>query len=201
MLHRTSAAVLSLAIAASALASGPNRDPKAAPKGLYAVEPTHTSVCFTIQHMGLSAYPGCFTQISGSLGFDGADPKLSKLDIEIALDSVTTASDRLNGKLRGEFFNTAANKTATFRSSSATVTGPGTGTVTGDLTIGGKTKPVTLTVVFNGGLQHPMAGVYALGFDATATIKRSDFGLDTVSWSAFVSDEVKLVIAAEFLAK
>jgi polyisoprenoid-binding protein YceI len=201
MLHRTLVPALALAFAAPAFAQNVNTDPKNAPTGTYEVEPTHTSVCFTIGHMGLSAYPGCFEKISGGIGFDGKDPKNSKADITIDLSSVYTASAKLNEKLKKDFFKTDVNKTATFRSTSAKVTGPNKGTITGELMLNGVTKPVTLNVTFNGGLKHPFAGRYALGFDATTTIKRSDFGLDKVDWSAFVSDEVKLVIAAELIAK
>jgi polyisoprenoid-binding protein YceI len=201
MLHRTLVPALALAFAAPVFAQNVNTDPRNAPTGVYEIEPTHTSVCFTIVHMGLSAYPGCLEKISGSIGFDGKDPKNSKADITLDLTSVRTASDKLNGKLQKDFFKTDVNKTATFRSTSATVTGPNKGTIKGDLTLNGVTKPVTLNVTFNGGLKHPFAQRYAIGFDATGSFKRSDFGLDKVDWSAFVSDEVKLVIAAELIAK
>lgn len=201
MLHRTLAAAALLATAPAAFAQNVNTDPRNAPTGLYDIEPTHTSVCFTIVHMGLSAYPGCFEKISGTIGFDPKDLKLGKSDITIDLSSVQTASAKLNEKLTKDFFKTATNKTATFRSSASKVTGPNKGTITGDLTLNGVTKPVTLNVTFNGGLKHPFANRYALGFDATATIKRSDFKLTEVEWSAFVSDEVKLTIAAEAIAQ
>ncbi|HAH10437.1 MAG TPA: polyisoprenoid-binding protein [Alphaproteobacteria bacterium] len=201
MLHRTVLSVAAAAALTSSAMAQVNADPAAAPAGVYEVEATHTSVCFTIVHMGLSDYPGCMTKISGSLGFDGKSPVNSKLDIAIELASVWTASEKLNEKLRKDFFKADVNKTATFRSSSAKVTGKNTGTITGDLTIGGVTKPVTLTARFNGGTTHPFRQKYVIGFDATGSFKRSDFGLDKVDWSPFVSDEVKLVIAAEFLAK
>ena len=71
--------------------------------------------------------------------------------------------------------------------------------MTGDLTIHGVTKPVTFDVTFNGGLPAPMGrAAYDIGFHATATIKRSDFGLDKMMWSSFVGDDVKLTIEAMF---
>lgn len=199
MLHRTLIAAGALALAPSALSQNVNTDPRNAPTGVYEVEPTHTSVCFTVTHLGLSSYPGCFKEISGSIGFDGKDPKNSKADITINLASVWTASDRLTEKLNKDLFKTETNKTATFRSTSAKVTGPNKGTIDGQLMLNGVTKPVTLNVTFNGGLKHPFAGRYAIGFDATATIKRSDFGL--TAWSTSVADEVKLTIASEFIVQ
>jgi polyisoprenoid-binding protein YceI len=199
MLHRTLAAALLLAAAPAAVAQGVNTDPRNAKTGVYEVEPTHTSVCFTVVHLGLSAYPGCFKEVSGSIGFDGKAPQNSKADITVNLASVWTASDRLTEKMNKDLFKTDVNKTATFRSTSAKVTGPNKGTIDGQLTLNGVTKPVTLNVTFNGGLTHPFAGRYAIGFDATATIKRSDFGL--TAWSTSVADEVKLTIASEFIAQ
>jgi polyisoprenoid-binding protein YceI len=201
MLHRTLAAAAIIATVPVSFAQNVNTDPRNAPTGLYEIEPTHTSICFTIVHMGISAYPGCFTKISGKIGFDGKYVEGGKADISIDLDSVTTASEKLNDKLKKDFFKTGKNKTATFRSSKAKVTSPGKGTITGELSLNGVTKPVTLNVTFNGGLKHPFANRYALGFDATGTIKRSDFGLTEVEWSAFVSDEVKLTIAVEAIAE
>ena len=119
----------------------------------------------------------------------------------IDLNSVDTISDELDAKLKADLFKTDVNKTATFRSSSAKVTGPNKGTITGDFSIGGVTKPLTLNVTFNGGMMHPFANAYAIGFDATGSFKRSDFGLDKVNWSPFVSDEVQLTIEAEFVAQ
>lgn len=201
MLHRTLAPALALALSGAALAQNVNTDPRNAPTGLYDIEPSHTSVCFTIVHMGLSAFPGCFAKISGTIGLDPKYLDSGKSEITIDLDSVTTASDKLNGKLKKDFFKTDTNKTATFRSSKSKVTSPGKGTVSGELSLNGVTKPVTLIVTFNGGLKHPFANRYAVGFDATTTIKRSDFGLTEVEWSPFVSDEVKLTIAVEAIAQ
>src|SRR6185369_30488 len=76
---------------------------------------------------------------------------------------------------------------------------PTTGKMTGDLTIHGVTKPVTFDVTYNGGLKAPIGNAYDLGFHATTTIKRSDFGLDKMMWNSFVGDDVKLTIEAMFL--
>lgn len=201
MLHRTLLSALALVVSGPAFAQNVNTDPRNAPTGIYELEPHHTSVCFTIVHLGLAGYPGCFTGVSGTIGFDPKHLDSGKTEITIDLNSVTTASDKLNEKLRKDFFKAETNKTATFKSSKSKVTGPGKGVIVGDLTLNGVTKPVTLNVSFNGGLKHPFANRYAIGFDATATVKRSDFGLTEVEWSSFVADEVMLTIAVEAIAQ
>ena len=81
-------------------------------------------------------------------------------------------------------------------------TGDNTGTVTGNLTIAGVTKPETLAVTFNGGRGSGEAmQPYRIGFDATGTVKRSDFGLTGMIWSGFVADDVQLMIEAEAIRR
>ncbi len=77
-------------------------------------------------------------------------------------------------------------------------TGPNTGKITGDLTIKNVTKSVTLDAVFNGGSLNPMSDSYAIGFSATATIRRTDFGITGMRWEPLVGDEVKLIVEVMF---
>ena len=99
-------------------------------------------------------------------------------------------------------FNAAAFPTATFKSTSVTRTGANTGTITGDLTLHGVTKPVTLDVTFGGATGDPfVTGASDIGFHATATVKRTDFGITGMVWEGIVSDEVKLTIEAMFQHK
>ncbi|MBV9061560.1 MAG: polyisoprenoid-binding protein, partial [Alphaproteobacteria bacterium] len=110
--------------------------------------------------------------------------------------------DELDQTLKSSVFHTDKFPTATFVSTQSTKTGPNTGTVTGNLTIAGVTKPVTLNVTFNGGRNSPFPlQPYRIGFDATGTVKRSDFGLTHVIWSGMVSDEVSLSIECELEKK
>lgn len=95
-------------------------------------------------------------------------------------------------------FDAAQFPAATFKSTSIVRTGPTSGKITGNLTIKNVTKPVTLDATFNGGRPNPMNNSYALGFSATATIKRTDFGLTGMVWEPFVSDDVQLTIQAMF---
>jgi polyisoprenoid-binding protein YceI len=103
------------------------------------------------------------------------------------------------GELMGAgVFNTAAFPTATFKSTSVTRTGPNTGTIAGDLTLHGLTKPVTLNATFGGLTTDPFSGADDIGFHATATVKRTDFGITGMVWEGVVGDEVKLTIEAMF---
>ena len=201
---RLAITVLSLGILVSpmfpAAAQSVSKDPVRAPTGAYEVDPHgHTQVLFSILHLGLTDYYGRFDMVSGTLNYDGNQPEHSSLSITIDTSSVDPPSDRLTGELKGpSVFNTQQFPTANFKSTAVTRTGPDTGHVAGLLTIRHVTRPVTLDVTFNGGEQNPMGNGYALGFRATATIRRSDFGLNTASWSMYVGDDVHLIIEAMF---
>jgi len=106
-------------------------------------------------------------------------------------------SDALNQKLKNELFK--AGSTATFTSKEIKVAGNNEGTITGDFTINGVTKPVTLQVKFTGGKPFPFGDKYLIGFAATGSFKRSDFGLTEMQGAQFASDVVNLQIDIEFL--
>lgn len=178
-----------------------SKNPKAAPKGSYEMDPTHTTLIFCTMHMGLSNYCGRFNKAQGTLVFNGSEPEKSKLSVTIDVASLDTASDKLDGKLRDELFKTTKHPTATFKSTKISVTGENAGEITGDLTVSGVTKPVTLKTTFNGGTMHPFANAYALGFSAEGKFKRSEFGLTDMPGEQFASDEVTLYIDSEFIAK
>jgi polyisoprenoid-binding protein YceI len=183
----------------SAQAAGVSMDPAAAPGGTYQLETAHSQLLFAIEHFGLTEYYGRFDRLSGTLNYNAAKPEASSVSVSVETGSVDTPSDRLNAELSGpNVFDAAKFPDATFKSTSVTRTGPGTGTITGDLTLHGVTKPVTLDATFTGTAEMPMGGSNALGFSANATIKRSDFGLTGMTWNAFVGDNVKLIVVAMF---
>jgi len=195
-------AVLAAAVvlqASLAQAAGVSTDPKQAPAGAYQVEPRHTVVLFAIPHLGLTDYYGRFEKTSGTLNFTPGAPEKSAVSVTIDTSSVNVPNSELMGELAStDVFDAAKFPQATFTSTSVERTGPASGRMTGDLTIHGVTKPVTFEVTFNGGAASPMGPGYSLGFHATATIKRSDFGLDKMRWTGFVGDDVKLIIEALF---
>jgi polyisoprenoid-binding protein YceI len=198
-MRRIAVAVLSLALTAClpVLAQNLSTDPAHARSGVYTVNAAHTQVLFSILHLGLTDYFGRFDKISGTMNYDSAKPEQSSVDISIDTTSIDVPSARLTDALKG-VFGVEQFPIAEFKSTSITRTGPNTGQIAGMLTLRNVTKPVTLDVTFNGGEQVPLIGGNALGFHATGTIKRSDFGLNSMVWSQFVSDDVHLTIEAMF---
>jgi len=194
------AAVIALVFAfAAAPAQSTSTDVKQAPTGRYAAQSAHTLALFSIFHAGTTNYYGRFDRISGTMNLDAAEPEKSTVSITLDMTSVDTPSAALNTELTGPtVFDAGKFPTAVFKSTSVTRTGPNTGRITGDLTIKNVTKPVTLDVVFHGGALNPMSNAYAVGFSATATIKRTDFGITGMRWEPLVSDDVKLTIEALF---
>lgn len=171
--------------------------PVDAKKGVYKIDPRHTQIIFEIQHMGLSNFFGRFSKVSGQLQFDPAAPESSALSADVDMTAIDTHVGELDKELV-EFFKADKFPTASFRATGITRTGDDTGTVTGDLTLAGVTKPMTLNVTFKGARNPPIPfQPYRIGFDATATIHRADFGLTNAIWSGMVGDDVTLLIEME----
>lgn len=174
-------------------------NPQSAPKGTYRLDPGHTLVQFCIRHMGLSDYCGRFGRVSGSLVFNGSQPEKSSARILIDMNTIDTPSKELNEKLKAEFFETGRHPMARFTTTSIRVTGERTGIIAGTLELHGVSKPIELAVTFNGGLVHPFANSYAIGFSATTRLSMSDFNFPDVAWKSFVGNEASLTIEAEFI--
>jgi polyisoprenoid-binding protein YceI len=171
--------------------------PVDAKKGTYKIDPRHTQIIFEIQHMGLSNFFGRFSKVSGQLVFDPAAPESSALSADVDMTAIDTHVGELDKELV-DFFKAGKFPTASFKASGITRTGDNTGTVTGDLTLAGVTKPITLNVTFKGARNPPIPfQPYRIGFDATATIHRADFGLTNAMWSSMVGDDVTLLIEME----
>jgi len=159
----------------------------------YDIDPNHTQVQFTYSHMGFSNITGRFDEVKGDFLFDAADPTKSSVSITIPVASISTGVAKLDEHLlKADFFDATRFPTATFKSTAVTAAGEGKLAVAGDLTIHGVTRPVVLDVTINGIGEHPMRKVPAAGFDASARIKRSDFGVG--AYVPTVGDEVTLTI-------
>ncbi|OLP62623.1 polyisoprenoid-binding protein [Xaviernesmea oryzae] len=175
------------------------------PAGTYVADKAHTNLLWTVSHFGLSNYIGRFDEIDAKLALDSKDPAKSKLEVTVDPKSVDTNDGAVgkdfNAEIASEmFFDAAKFSKITFVSKEIKLTGKDTGTVTGDLTFHGVTKPVTLDVKMNAALNpHPMSKKPTVGFSATGTIKRSEFGVTTLVGP--VSDDVKLTIETEFVAQ
>ncbi|MGB3627713.1 MAG: YceI family protein [Henriciella sp.] len=172
----------------------------------YQLDPTHAFLTWTVQHNGLSGYTVNFTDFDATLDFDPEDPGASELSVTI--DPMGVETNHPDADEREEwhteistddrFLNGDEYSEITFVSTSAEQTGDFTGTVTGDLTFLGVTKPVTLDVTYNGTANVPWYGPRDLiGFNATTTIKRSDFGMTAMI--PMISDEVEIEFSGEFL--
>jgi polyisoprenoid-binding protein YceI len=188
-----------VALPATVLAQGarmaPNTDPTTVQSGDYKLEPTHARVQWTLTHMGFSEYWGDFVMPTGVGHFDANNPAADTVDISIPAASVSTTNPTLDGEVK-DWFEVAKYPTITFKSTKVVPTGPGSADVTGDLTLHGITKPVTLKVMFRAAGVNMMTKHYTIGFDAVATIKRSEFGVK--QYVPAVSDEVQIKIAAPF---
>ena len=198
---RTTSLAISAALAASVLgAAAPLRadDLAKAEAGHYAIDKRHAKVIFAINHLGFSTYYGIFNDFTASsLDFDPAAPQKSALSLTINVAGMVTTDTELDEKLKSDaFFDTAKFPTATFKSTAIEMTGANTGKLTGELTLHGVTKPVTLDAAFAGAGTPPMTKLYIIGFNATGTLKRSDFGIK--NYIPLLGDEVELRISAEF---
>lgn len=179
----------------------------------YKVDPTHTSIVWRVKHLGISNYTARFKTFDATLAFNPAD--LAANSVEVTIDPLSVETD-FQGDYKGThadspyatwnedlaknpgWFNAVAHPQITFKSTSATQTGPTTGTVTGDLTFLGVTKPVTLDVTYNGVVQLPWTPEQdRIGFSAKTTLKRSDFGM--TNNLEFIGDEVEVIVETEFL--
>lgn len=167
--------------------------------GTYAVDAPHTQVTWQVNHMGFSMLQGQFGASEGSITIDPAKPAQTKVDVTFAIDQLSVTAPAFATHLKSkDFFDVANNPTARFVSTTVTPRGANRATVTGNLTIKGVTKPVTLDATFVGAGANPMSKKLNFGFSATGKIKRSDFGLGMAV--PIVSDDVTLAINAAFKA-
>ncbi len=167
----------------------------AAPEG-YDFDKRHTSILFFINHLGFSYVQGEFHDYDGEVVFDPDDVANSRVRVAIKTASVDTDVDKLDDHLRNQdFFHVDKFPAMTFVSTKVEKTGENTGRVTGDLTLLGVTRPVTMEVRLNKAGEHPVYKKWAAGFSATATFKRSEFGM--TYGVPMIGDEVRVVIETE----
>ncbi|MCO6693936.1 YceI family protein [Streptomyces albidoflavus] len=169
----------------------------AALTGTYTLDPTHTTIGFVARHAMVTNVKGGFGDFTGTLTLDGSDPSNSTAEIDVAMDSVDTGNADRDGHLKNaDFFKTDEFPKMTFRSTKAEALGGDDYRITGDLTILGTTRPLSIDLEFNGSATDPF-GNERVGFEGSASILRSEWGL---TWNAaletggvLVSDKIKLV--------
>ncbi|MGZ4445572.1 MAG: YceI family protein [Nocardioides sp.] len=163
--------------------------------GDYTIDPTHTRLGFSARHAMVTTVRGQFTDFAGTAHVDAANPAASSVTLTIQTASVDTGVADRDGHLKsGDFFDAEANPTITFVSTKVERDGDDW-TITGDLTIKGVSKPVTLEFESTGSARDPF-GNLRIGFEGGASINRKDWGL---SWNAaletggvLVSEKIKL---------
>jgi len=167
--------------------------------GNYALDPAHASVVWSVSHVGLSNYTARFDDISGTLSFDPLSPEDSQVDIRIDPTSVSTGDVEFDETIAVDrsYFNARTYPEIRFVSRGITLTGENTGVITGNLTFRGKTLPLSLNTVFNGAGKSFGHKGKTLGFSATGTLLRSNFGLTTLS-NFGIGDEITVRIETEF---
>ncbi|MBN6150809.1 polyisoprenoid-binding protein [Xanthomonas sp. AmX2] len=205
-MNRTRKLLLPLALALAVVVAQPATTAFAAPAaaavkgttGTYKLDPTHTDVLVQWNHLGFSNPSAHFGNVDGTLVYNAEDVSKSSVQVTLPLSGLNSFTAKFDEHLMsGDFFDAAKFPSASFKSTKVSAAGSNKLTVVGDLTVKGVTKPVTLAVTINGAGQHPMKKVPAIGFDASTTIKRSDFGLG--AYVPNVSDEVKIHITTEAL--
>ncbi|MHB9758624.1 YceI family protein [Streptomyces sp. BYX5S] len=186
----------STATPAAAATAAPVSPDLAALTGEYTVDPAHTTLGFVARHAMVTNVKGSFTDFTGSLHLDGSDPSKSTASFDVQMTSIETGNADRDGHLKSaDFFKTDEFPTMTFRSTSAESLGGDDYRITGDLTILGTTKPLSIDLEFNGAAKDPF-GNERVGFEGKTEILRSEWGL---TWNAaletggvLVSDKIKL---------
>lgn len=186
---------------ASLLVHEVKTEPTALKGGAFTLDKGHAALLWKVNHLGFSAFVGRFNKFDATLDFDPNKPEASKLNVVIQAASLDVNQPDFEESLRGpEWFDTAKHPEIRFTSTAIEVTGKTTGRVTGDLTFLGRTKPVTLDVTFNGGAANFITGKFTLGFQATATVKRTEFGMTNFA-PKVVGPDVTLEIHVEFVER
>ena len=168
------------------------------------IDTAHSEIQFKVRHMMVSWAKGSFEKFGGTIELDEENPENTKVDIQIETASINTRQPDRDAHLRSpDFFDAPTYPYITFKSTKVERTGPNTAKMTGDLTVRGITKPVTLDVSYEGQHKSPFGPFIAAGFNAETTISRKEFGL---TWNAaletggvLVGDKVTINVDVAFV--
>ena len=177
-------------------------EPEAGTRSLWQFDPYHTQVEFSAKHLGMMTVRGLFADVTATGFIDPDHPEASSVDVTIQTASIRTHNPQRDNDLRASnFLEVDKYPTITFKSTKIEAAGQDRFTMTGDMTIKGNTRPVTLSVVKYGEFNDPMMG-HRIGYSAEGKINRKDFGM---TFSAMldgkwvVSDDVQLFIEGEIV--
>lgn len=162
----------------------------------YVLDPSHSQIVFTYNHLGYSTGTGMFSGFDGEIAFDQADPAKSSVTVSFPVKTMLTGwQARFDHLMSPDFFDATDDEMVTFTSTGIEVTGDKTAKITGDLTLNGVTKSVVLDAALTQAGEHPMEKKMWAGFTGTTTLIRSDYNLGM--FAPFVSDEVQVSISIE----
>jgi polyisoprenoid-binding protein YceI len=165
--------------------------------GSYELDDTHAYLSFSYSHLGLSNPQIHFADFVANLELSGNDMSQSQVSITIDAASLDSAIPELDDDLKGaDFFDVANYPEITFQSTAYEETSESSGRLTGDLSVRGVTKPVTLDVTINSAAMNPLNRREMIGFSATGILNRSDFGL--TAYAPLIGDELSLLVQIEF---
>jgi polyisoprenoid-binding protein YceI len=170
--------------------------PLCAEPARYSLDPSHSQVLFSYDHLGYSTTWGMFSGFEGEISFDPDNPATSSVSVSMPVMSMMTGwQERFDTFMSDAFFGATETDMITFESTDIEVTGDNRARITGDLSMNGVTRSVDLVARLNQTSVHPMENRPWLGFDATATLLRSDFDLG--QFAPFIGDEIKVQISVE----
>ncbi|MDF1563083.1 MAG: YceI family protein [Deltaproteobacteria bacterium] len=177
--------------------------PSLASASTWQVDAAHATVGFEVSHLMISKVRGSFDEVQATLELDEKNLANSKVKATIAASSIDTGNEKRDGHLKsGDFFDVAAHPALTFESTKVKKAGKNKLKVTGNLTIKGVSKPVTLDVTYTDAVKSPFAPIRIRGFTATTTIDRTDWGL---TWNkaletggVLVGEEIAITLSLEF---
>jgi len=180
-----------LAAAAALITTAAHAEP-----AKYMLDASHSQVLFSYKHLGFSTTFGMFSGFEGEIMFDADAPETSSVAVSMPLKSMFTGWEKREAHfMSDDFFGAKDGDLVTFKSTGIKVTGDDTAVISGDLTMNGMTKSVDLDAKLNQAGEHPFAKKAWLGFDASTTILRSDFGVG--KFAPAVSDEIEIKISIE----
>lgn len=170
--------------------------PVAAAPQAYVLDASHSQILFAVNHLGYSTTWGMFSGFDGQISFDQENPAASSVTVSFPVKTMLTGwQQRFEHFMSADFFAATDDEMITFSSTAIDVTGEKTAKITGDLTLNGVTKSITLEAVVNQVGDHPMENKPWAGFSATTTLLRSDYGIG--AFAPFVGDEVPVQISIE----
>ena len=193
MKNSAKALLISSALALTTVAS-------AALPSQWQLDDSHTRVGFSVNHLGFSTTMGHFNDVKGVINYDVKSPSKTNMSFTIATDSIDTNWDARDEHLKkAEFFNVAKYPTMTFKSTSVKFINPQQAKVTGDFTMLGQTKPLTLDVTLNKIANSPLTKEPVIGFRATGNIDRAAYGM--TAFADGITTNVPIQIDGELIEK